>query len=344
MKVGMYYNNRDVRIEEMPVPDIGDKDLLVKVMACGICGSDVMEWYRIKRAPLVLGHELTGKVVKVGKDIKKYKIGDRVVSTHHVPWGECYYCLTNHETACETFHTKNNFHPGGFAEYLKISGKSLDTGTFILPDEISYEQGTFIEPLATVVRGLRMADLHPGNSVLILGCGIAGMLNIKLAKALGAGRVIATDISDYRLDMAKKFGAEYVFNAKEDLPMQIKKVNAGRLVDKVVLCTGVLSAVGQALLSVDRGGTILFFAVPKPGETVAMDFNSYWRNDINFKTSYGASPLDNMQALELIRAGNVNVMDMITHRLSIDEIGEGFKLASEGKECLKVIITPNKNE
>ncbi len=318
MKVGMYYNNRDVRVEEMPVPDICDKDLLIKVMACGICGSDIMEWYRIKRAPLVLGHELTGEVVKVGKDIKKYKVGDRIVSTHHVPCGECYYCLTNHETACEIFHTKNNFHPGGFAEYLKISGKSLDTGTFILPDEISYEQGTFIEPLATVVRGLRMVDLHPGNSVLILGCGIAGMLNIKLAKALGAGRVIATDISDYRLDMAKKFGAEYVFNAKEDLPERIKKVNSGRLVDKVVLCTGVLPAVEQALQSVDKGGTILFFAVPKPGETVAMDFNSYWRNDINFKTSYGAAPLDNMQALELSRVCNVNVMDMVTHRLNID--------------------------
>ena len=114
--------------------------------------------------------------------------------------------------------------------------------------------------------------------------------------------------------------------------------------DKVVLCTGVLPAVEQALQSVDKGGTILFFAVPKPGETVAMDFNSYWRNDINFKTSYGAAPLDNMQALELIRAGNVQVMDMITHRLNLDEIGEGFKIASEGKQCLKVVIIPNKNE
>jgi len=216
----------------------------------------------------------------------------------------------------------------------------LDTGTLRLPDGLSYEQGSFIEPLGTVVRGLRKIELKPADSVLILGSGIAGLLNIKLAKALGAGRIIATDINDYRLKAAKKFGAEYVFHAGQDIPAIVKKVNGGKLADKVIICTGSLSSAKQALQSVDKGGTVLFFAVPKPWEEINIDFNPYWRNDISFKTSYGAAPLDNKQALKLIRTGDVVVDDMITHRLKLDEIDEGFRLASEGKECLKVIIKP----
>jgi len=340
MKVGMYYNNSDVRVEETPPPNVGDKDLLIKVNVCGICGSDILEWYRIKKAPLVLGHELSGEVIKVGKDITKFKTGDRVFSTHHVPCNECHYCLTDHETACVTFQTKNNFDPGGFSEFLKVSGRSVDTGTLRLPDEVTYEEASFIEPLGTVVRGLRRLDLQPGDSMLVLGAGIAGILMIKLGKALGAGRIIATDINDSRLESAIKFGAEHVFNAGEDIPKAIKEANAGRLVDKVVICTGALSAVKQALISVDKGGTIMFFAVPTPDETVDIDFNPYWRDDISFITSYGAAPQDNLKALELIRAGNINVKDMITHRLSLDKIAKGFELAGKG-EGLKILIKPN---
>ena len=342
MKVGMYYNNKDVRVEEMPVPEIGDKDLLIKVMDCGICGSDILEWYRIKRAPLVLGHELSGEVVQVGKDINNYKPGDRVFTTHHVPCDVCHNCLTGHETACEIFQTKNNFYPGGFSEYLKVTGKSVETGTLKLPDKVTYEQATFVEPLGTVVRGLRRIKLTPGDSVLVLGAGIAGLLMIMLSKALGAGRVIATDINDYRLQAAKKFGAEHVFHAKENIPELVKEVNYGRLADKIIICTGALSAASQALESVGKGGTVMFFAVPTPGETLSMDFNPYWRDDISFITSYGSAPRDSKQALEFIRTGNVNVKDMITHRLILDEIARGFKLASDG-ESLKIIIKPNKN-
>ena len=342
MKVGMYYNNKDVRVEEMPVPEIGDKDLLIKVMDCGICGSDILEWYRIKRAPLVLGHELSGEVVEVGKDITGFKPGDRVFTTHHVPCDVCHSCLTGHETACEIFQTRNNFGPGGFSEYLKVTGKSVATGTLKLPDEVTFEQATFVEPLGTVVRGLRRIKLTPGDSVLVLGTGIAGLLMIMLSKALGAGRVISTDINDYRLQAAKKFGAEHIFHANENIPELVKEVNESRLADKVIICTGALSAASQALESAGKGGTVMFFAVPTPGETLNIDFNPYWRNDISFITSYGSAPGDSKQALELIRAGNVNVKDMITHRLSLDEIAKGFKLASDG-EGLKIIIKPNKN-
>ena len=342
MRVGMYYNNSKVEVEELPVPMVGKKDILVKVMASGICGSDVLEWYRIKKAPLVLGHELTGEVVEVGGEVTKFKRGDRVFTTHHVPCDECHWCLTGHQTACQVFQTKNNFNPGGFSEYLRVSGKSIDTGTLLLPDEMSYEQGSFIEPLGTIVRGLRAAALKPGDTLLVLGCGIAGLLMIKLARALGAGRIIATDIDDYRLETAKRFGAEKTIRADGDIPGSIKEINNGRLADKVIVCAGVLSAAQQALQSVDRGGSILFFAVPNPGEMLNIDFNPFWRNDISLKTCYGAAPLDNVQAMELIRAGNVDVKDMITHRFSLEEIAKGFIAAGEGKNCLKVIIKPHK--
>jgi L-iditol 2-dehydrogenase len=338
----MYYSNSRVEVEELPVPRVGSKDILVKVMASGICGSDVLEWYRIKKAPLVLGHEVAGKVVEVGDEITKFKKGDRVFATHHVPCDECHFCLKGHQTACEVFHTKNNFDPGGFSEYLRISGKSVDVGTLLLPDEMSYEQGSFIEPLGTVVRGLRAVDLKPGETILVLGCGIAGLLMIKLARALGAGRIVATDIDDYRLEAAKGFGAEKAVRAEEYTPDLIREINNGRLADKVIVCAGVLSAARQSLQSVDRGGTILFFAVPNPGEMVDIDFNPFWRNDIRLITCYGAAPLDNAQAMELIRAGNIDVRDLITHRYSLEEIAKGFKAASEGKGCLKVIIEPHK--
>lgn len=341
MKVGMYYNNRDVRLEEMPVPEIGSGELLVKVIASGICGSDVMEWYRIKRAPLVLGHEITGDIVQVGKYVKNYKKGDRVFVSHHVPCNKCEYCLDGHHTTCDTLRT-TNFYPGGFAEYLRIPEINVDRGIFPLPEGMSYEEGAFIEPLACVARGQRQANIQPGNSLLVLGSGISGLLNIQLARALGAGRIIATDINDYRMECALRFGAEYVIHASEDVPKKVLELNDNRLVNKVIICTGALSAVPQALESIDRGGTVLFFAPPKPEETYPISFNALWRNEITLMTTYGASPLDITQALELIRAGNVPVKEMITHKLSLNEIALGFKLVSEAKECIKVIIEPNR--
>lgn len=341
MRVGMYFNNNKVLVKEMEIPEILDNDILIKVHACGICGSDIMEWYRIKKAPLVLGHELCGEIIKVGNKINNFKTGERVFSTHHVPCGICHYCLNGHNTACETFQKVNNHFPGGFSEFLKISGKSLETGTFILPSEITNDQATFIEPLGTAVRGLRAIELMPGDSLLILGSGIIGLIMIKLAKALGAGRIIATDIDDFRLSKAKEYGAEHTVKADSDIPSFVKKVNNGRLADKVIICTGALSASNQAIECVDKGGIILFFAVPKPGEKISIDFNPFWRNDVTLKTCYGAAPLDNLQAIELIRSGNVKVDDMITHRFPLNEIGNAFKMASEGKNCLKVLIYPN---
>jgi len=346
MKVAMYYRNNDVRVEEMPVPKIGKGEMLVKVMASGICGSDVMEWYRIKKAPRVLGHEITGEIVELGAELSAIshqpsalRIGDRVFVSHHVPCNACRYCLSGYHTACETLH-KTNYDPGGFAEYLRVPEINVKSGVYILPENMSYEEGTFIEPLACILRGQRVANLKAGQSVLVIGSGISGLLHINMAKNAGAERIIATDVNEYRLNAALKFGADSVINAKENMPERVRPLNDGRLADCVIVCTGAMPAIEQALQSVDKGGTILFFAVSEPGINVSVPINDFWRNEIKMVTSYGAAPSDLALAIEFISARRVNVKDMITHRLGMSDAQLGFKLVAEGKESIKVIIEP----
>ena len=339
MKVAMYYNNNDVRIEEMPVPSIGDNELLVKVKASGICGSDVMEWYRIKKAPRILGHEITGDIVEIGKNVKKYRIGDRVFVSHHVPCNTCRFCLNNQHTLCHTLHS-TNFHPGGFAEYLRVPEINVDRGVFVLPKEMSNDEGVFIEPLACVVRGLKTAEMKPGQTVLVLGSGISGLLQIKLAKAWKAGKILATDVEEHRLKAAKKFGADAVIHAKDDVPEQVKKHNDGKLADLVILCTGAPSAVKQALKSVDSGGTILFFAPTEPGIEIPFPLFDLWNKQIKMVSTYAGSPEDINIAIDLIKSKKVNVVDMISHKLPLSEAAKGFQLVAKAQESIKVILEP----
>lgn len=341
MRVAMYYNNNDVRLEEMPRPQIGPGELLVRVEASGICGSDVMEWYRIKRAPLVLGHEIAGEIVEVGDGVERYKKGDRVFVSHHVPCGTCRYCKSGHKTVCDTLR-RTNFDPGGFAEFIRVPKINVENGVYLLPDEVSFEEGVFIEPLACVVRGQRFARVKPPHSVLVIGSGLAGLLHIQLAHVKGASRVVATDINDYRLKAAQRFGADAVIHAKEDVPARLYQVNNGRLAHVVIVCTGAIPAITQALQSVDRGGTILFFAPTKPDATVPIPLTKFWKDEITITTSYAASPEDITRAIELIRTHRVRVREMITHRLSLDETGIGFQLVANPKENIKVIVEPQR--
>jgi L-iditol 2-dehydrogenase len=339
MKVAMYYNNNDVRIEETPIPLIGDNELLVKVRASGICGSDVMEWYRIKKAPRILGHEITGDIVEIGKNVKKYKIGDRVFVSHHVPCYTCKFCLNNQQTLCHTLHS-TNFYPGGFAEYLRVPEINVDRGVFVLPNEISYDEGAFIEPLACVVRGLKTAEIKPGQTVLIIGSGISGLLQIKLVKAWRAKKILATDIEEYRLKAAKKFGADVTINAKDDVPEQVKKHNDGKLADLVIICTGAVSAVKQALKSVESGGTILFFAPTEPGVEIPFPLFDLWNKQITMVSTYAGSPEDINTAIDLIKSKKVDVVDMISHILPLSEAAKGFQLVAKAKDSMKVILKP----
>jgi L-iditol 2-dehydrogenase len=346
MRVGMYYNNRDVRVEEMPKPTIGPGEILVKVMASGICGSDVLEWYRVKKAPRVLGHEIAGEIVELGEGVDAYKVGQRVFVSHHIPCNTCHYCLKGYHTACETLHT-TNFDPGGFSEYIRVPRLNVDRGVFVLPDEVTYEEGTFVEPLGCVLRGQRVVRFQPGDSVLILGTGISGLLHLLSARAMGAGRILATDINEYRLKAAKDMGAEAVLNvakgikSDDDVPAWVRGVNNNRLVDLVIVCTGALSAFKQALKSVDRGGTVMCFATTEPGVDIPVPMNEFWRNEIKLMPSYGNAPLDAVVAIELIRSKRLPLEKMITHCLPLDKIALGFQLVAEASQSIKVIIQPH---
>jgi L-iditol 2-dehydrogenase len=338
----MYYSNEDIRVEEVPTPKIGPGELLLRVEASGICGSDVMEWYRVKKAPLVLGHEIAAKVAEVGKGVNRYKNGDRVVASHHVPCNTCRFCLRGHHTACDTLR-QTSFDPGGFAEYVRLPAINVDRGVYLIPDEVSFEEASFAEPLACVLRAQRIAGLRPGDTVVVMGSGIAGLLHIALACATGAGSVVATDISHVRLEAAKKFGADAVIRADRDVLSELRRVNNGWLADKVLVCTGATSANVQALELVERGGTVLFFAPTDPGITIPVSVNDlFFRNDVTLTTSYAGSPADHVKALELIRAGRVPVSKMITHRLSLAETIKGFQLVAEAGDSIKVIVQPQR--
>jgi len=338
----VYYNNHDVRIQELPKPKIGDDEILVKVMASGICGSDVTEWYRVPKAPKILGHEATGVIEQVGREVAGWKVGDRVFVSHHVPCGKCRYCLRGNHTACETLHT-TNYYPGGFAQYIRVPRINVESGVYKLPVGMSFEEGTFIEPLACVVRGQRLAGIRKDDVVLVIGSGVSGILHVQLAKRNGVKRVVVADINQYRLGLAEKFGADFTVDAKGDLPQKLREVNGERLADKVIVCTGATQAALAALDCVDKGGLILFFAVPDPSVKVPVPINQFWRNEITLKTSYGAAPNDLAESLAVLAEGKLDVKDMITHKLSLRQAAEGFKLMAEAGESLKVILEPSRD-
>jgi len=341
MLVAVYYNNRDIRIQEMPKPEIASDEILVKVMACGICGSDVTEWYRAPKAPRVLGHEATGIIEETGEKVTRYDVQDRVFVSHHVPCNKCQYCLKGHHTACETLHT-TNYYPGGFAQYIRVAKINVEYGVYRLPSDMSYHEGTFIEPLACVIRGQRLAKIQKEDTLLIIGSGISGILHTQLAKLKGVQKIVTADINPYRLKLAEKFGAHHTINAKENLPQKLKEINEGKPADQVVICTGAKQAALTSLECVDKGGTILFFAVPDPTVKIPVPITQFWRNEITMKTSYGAAPCDLEESLEILAQKKVNVTGMITHKLSLQQTAEGFTLVADAGESLKVIIEPNR--
>jgi len=339
VKAAVYYSNRDVRLEERPAPAPAEGEMLLRVEASGICGSDVMEWYRIRKAPLVLGHEVAGTVTQVGSAVRAFRTGERVVATHHVPCNTCRYCLTNRHSVCETLRT-SHFDPGGFAELIRLPALNVDRGTFKLPDHVSSEEGTFVEPLACAVRAQRMAGLVPGQSVAVLGSGISGILHVQLARATGAGKIFATDPQEARLKLARQFGADLAISAGEDVPARIRSANEGRLAEQVLVCTSALPAIRQAFACVDRGGTILFFAPVAPGDGVAFPMYELWKDGIKIVHSYAGPPADMLTALDLIASRRVNVASMITHRLPLSRAQEGFDLVVRASDSLKVILDP----
>ncbi len=323
MRAALYYSNNDIRMIDVPKPEIGEGELLVKVVASGICGTDVMEWYRVKKGPRILGHEITGDIVE--SISPKYHVGQRVFVSHHVACGECKYCLEGNHSACDTLH-KGNYDPGGYAEFVRIPAINVEKGVYVLPDGMSYEAGTFIEPLACVVRGQRVIGIKKGHVVLVLGCGVSGLMNIALAKIKGA-RVIAVDIDPYRLEKANEFGADEVIDAKKDYDLKA---------DRVIIATGAMPAVKQAFHCVDKKGVILLFAIPS--QNIELPTVDFWRNEISLVSSYGAAGDDLDEALALIKNKRLDIDTMITHKLPLEKTQEGFRIVTEAKESLKVVL------
>lgn len=336
MKVALWYNNNDIRIKNVPTPKPKQKEMLVRVISCGICGSDIVEWYRLPRAPLVQGHEIGAEVFAVGKSVEKFKPGDRVFIAPKVPCMKCSYCQNGHYPQCSEVKERL---PGGFAEYILVPEILIENGTYLLPDNITYDQSTFIEPLACVIRAQRLAGVKKGQSVLIIGCGMSGLLNLKLASTKGC-KITAADINRKKLEMARQMGADITVDATDNIAERLIEEN-GKKADVVLLCASADSAVEQAWKCVDKGGIIVLFAVPGPDKKVVVPVNDFWMKEITILTSYYCGPPDIIEAIKLIEWRHIVVDDLITHRLPLADIVKGFQLVSDGQESIKVIINPN---
>jgi len=339
MKVAKLYSFHDIRIEDVPVPRIGPRDALLKTKACGICSGDVMPWYIEQKAPLVLGHEPAGEIVEVGKEVISFKAGDRVFTHHHAPCFTCRACRRGDYVQCETWKN-TKIEPGGISEYILIPEINLENDTLNLPDNLSFEDGTFIEPAACVVKALKRAKIRHGDTVLVIGLGVMGQLHVLLSRKYGAEKIIGADMVPFRLNKAKKFGADEVIDvSKDDLINTLKDLTEGNMADLVIVGPNSAEAMRQGLSAAGAGGKIVLFTPAKPGEQLTINPNDLYFKDINIFTSYSCGPTDTADALDIIAEGTVQAEELITHRFPIEEAAEAFMLTAEAKDSLKAVIT-----
>ncbi|MBI4688845.1 MAG: alcohol dehydrogenase catalytic domain-containing protein [Nitrospirae bacterium] len=338
MKVARLYNFTDIRIEDIPIPEVGPKDSLIKTKACGICSGDVMPWYIEKKAPLVLGHEPAGEIVETGKDVTTFKTGDRVFTHHHAPCFTCRFCRRGDYVQCETWKSTKIIH-GGISEYILIPQTNLENDTLNLSEGLSYEDGTLIEPTACVVKALKRAQIRRGDTVFIIGLGIMGQLNVLVAKKYGAGKVIGADMVPFRLRKAKGFGADDIIDVSKDKLIEtLKDLTSGEMADIVIVGPNSVDAMRQGIEAAGAGGKVLFFTPAKPGERLTIDPNELYLKDINIITSYSCGPTDTADALELIDEGIVRAEKLVTHRFPIQKTAEAFRLTAEARDSLKTVI------
>ena len=338
MKVAMYYSQNDIRVDDMPIPKISQDEVLVEMRACGICGSDLMDWYLKNRAPLVLGHEPSGIIAEKGENVEGFEVGDRVFVHHHVACLKCHYCLRGDYTLCEQFH-KTNIIPGGFAEYFKVPAPNLQIDTLKIPETMSFEEATFIEPVGCCLRALKKCNVQAGDSLAIIGVGAIGIIHVALAKTFGAEKTFVSDPIDYRLNVAKQFGADVAINpVKEDLTAIVKAETDGRGVDIAVVTAPSLEAYKAGLSVCRKGGKLCVFAPIEPSKYLQISPKELFFSEIQIIPSYSTSHLETRTALKLIKSGRMNVKKLITHRFRLVDAAKAFKTASESKESLKVIV------
>jgi L-iditol 2-dehydrogenase len=322
MRVARSFAAGDVRIEEAEDPQPGPGEVVCDVLACGVCASDVTDWYVAPRLPAVLGHELVGTIAAVGPDAIAPPKGARVAIHHHVPCGECRRCRRGHETLCERFRA-TRLDPGGFAERVRIS-QELTAELLALPDDLDPVTGTFIEPLACVLRAQDRAGLHAGDALLVVGAGVNGLLQIAAAHARGVEAVWVREPRPERLELAEAWGTEH---------------HGNELVDVAIVCTPKPEAIAAAAAAVAPGGTLCLYAPPAPGAPVPLDGSQLFLRELTVTASYSAGPGDMRAALELIARRQVDPRPLVSHRLPLEETARALELQRTAA-ALKVVIEP----
>jgi L-iditol 2-dehydrogenase len=337
MRVARLYDFGDIRVEQSARPEIGPDDMLVRARACGICSGDIMPWYIRRKAPLVLGHEPVGVVEEAGAAVREFRAGDRVFVHHHAPCFTCPACRRGEYVQCATWRA-TNIVPGGMAEYFLVSAAN-QRDTLKLPDEIADVDGVLIEPAACVVKSLRRSGLRPGESILVIGLGIMGMMHVKLARHMGAALVIGVDLFERRAARAKELGADHgLVVSGDDLVDQVREVTGGTMADVVIVGPGTTQAFATGIAAAGKGATVVQFTAMPPQEEMLIKPHDLYFNETRLVPSYSCGPDDTRQALELVKRGVINARELVTHRFPLARIAEAYEQAQK-PEALKVVVT-----
>lgn len=338
MKVARLYKFGDIRIEEEPIPTIGEGDALIKTKASGICSGDVMPWYIEKKAPLVLGHEPVGEVVEVGAKVRSYKPGQRIFVHHHAPCFLCDRCRRGDYMQCDVWKA-SHLDPGGISEYIRVPALNLENDSMELRDSVSYESATLVEPLACVIRGLKRSRVRNGDTALVMGLGVMGMLHIMSLRKYGATSLIGADRVPFRLEHAKTLGADHVIDISQTpLPEAVTEYTKGLMANLVVVGPNSVEAITEGIKCLAPGGTLLMFTPVKPGEKITLELNDLYFKGINIITSYSCGPNDTADAMEYIEDGAIKAEHIVTHRFGIDDTMEAYRLTAMAQDSLKCLI------
>ncbi|HIG48452.1 MAG TPA: sorbitol dehydrogenase [candidate division Zixibacteria bacterium] len=339
MKAAKIYDMDDIRIEDQPIPEIGPRDALVKMYRCGICSGDVTPWYIRRKAPIVVGHEPAGIIEALGDEVGSLSIGDRVFVHHHAPCYRCRHCRRSNFTMCATWK-KTHLDPGGIAEYVRVPEINLRYDTLVLPDQVSFDDGTLIEPVACSVKAIEKVNIRPGDVVLIIGLGFMGQLNGMVARHYGAKTIIGADMVPYRLDKALELGMDHVVHVEqEDLTKAVEKLTDGFKADVVIVGPGSVPAMNSGLTCAGKGGTVLFFmSSPEDAVLSFKPFDIYF-DEITIVCSYSCGPNDTRMALDLITSGVITADQVVTHRFPIEETEKGIQVTAAAGDSLKTLIT-----
>jgi L-iditol 2-dehydrogenase len=326
-----------VEVREVDVPEIGDGELLVKMVACGVDGTDLEKAFGRPLTPPMLGHEVVGVVEESRAEM--FRKGDRVFVHHRVSCGACYYCLNGSHTMCPEF-LKDTIKPCGFAEYFRVPRANVERGGVLrLPDGLDWLEASFIEPAACVLRALRRVGFSPGNSVALVGAGPTGMIFVKLLKVFGASVVVVAELSQFRRMFAEKAGADVAVNPLEqDFSSVCRKLTDGRGCDVGVLATPAIKPIHTVLEAVRRGGKVCLFGAPERGEKTEIDFSQLFIDEKSIVTSYSTSESETTKVLEMMSRGRISLKELVTHRFRLGEAGEAFAAARDASRSVKVVV------